>query len=154
MPQLIIQLLSYTQMNTAQLADTPVLQGAGTPQESLIEYAGRVCYRSDARMGHNPTFIDLRVREGHEDIIEHVRFIFRVQGQPLDRDVLLLTSLPTVEFTDLGDDTWIFSMNARNVRDFWRRSDSELARQLASLALPITPAVFRDLDLPSEAPHG
>ena len=149
-----VELLSYTRMLPSHMEATPIARGAGTLQENLIEYAGRVCYRSDAKMGHNPTFIDLRVREGHEDIIEHVRFIFRVAGQPLDRDVLLLTSLPTVEFTDLGDDAWIFSMNARNVRDFWRRSDSPLAKALARLALPITPAVFRDLPLSPEADHG
>jgi len=149
-----VELLSYTQMLPSYMEATPIARGAGTLQENLIEYAGRICYRSDAKMGHNPTFIDLRVREGHEDIIEHVRFIFRVENQPLDRDVLLLTSLPTVEFTDLGDDTWIFSMNARNVRDFWRRSDSPLAAELARLALPITPAVFRDLPLWEEVHHG
>ena len=149
-----VELLSFTKMLSPAMETTPLVRGAGTLQENLIEYAGRICYRSDAKMGHNPTFIDLRVREGHEDIIEHVRFIFRVSGQPLDRDVLLLTSLPTVEFTDLGDDAWIFSMNARNVRDFWRRSDSPLAAELAHLALPITPAVFRDLPLSPEVSHG
>lgn len=140
-----VNLLSSTQMESVDLADTPIPAGAGTLQENLIEYAGRICYRSDAKMGHNPTFIDLRVREGHEDIIEHVRFIFRVEEQPLDRDVLKLVSLPTVEFTDLGGDAWIFSLNARNVRDFWRSSDSTLAADFARLAGPITPAVFRDL---------
>lgn len=140
-----VTLLSYTRMDAARLTETPIPAGAGTLQENLIEYAGRVCYRSDARMGHQPTFIDLRVREGHEDIIEHVRFIFRVEEQPLDRDVLKLVSLPTVEFTDLGGDAWIFSLNARNVRDFWRSSDSALAADFARLSGPITPAVFRDL---------
>ncbi len=149
-----VELLSFTRMLPAQFDDVPISKGAGTLQENLIEYAGRICYRSDAKMGHNPTFIDLRVREGHEDIIEHVRFIFKVTGQPLNRDVLLLTSLPTVEFTDLGGDAWIFSMNARNVRDFWRRSDSQLAADLARLALPITPAVFRDLPIAQEEVHG
>ncbi len=148
-----VKLLSYTQLDAESLAHTPIPRGAGEMQENLIEYAGRICYRSDARMGHNPTFIDLRVREGHEDIIEHVRFIFDVQEQPLDRDVLKLIGLPTVEFTDLGDDAWIFSLNARNVRDFWRKSDSELAGAFARLARPITPAVFRDLPAGEEAQH-
>jgi len=150
-----VTLLSYTKMEAGNLADTPIPAGLGTLQENLIEYAGRICYRSDAKMGHNPTFIDLRVREGHEDIIEHVRFIFRVAGQPLNREVLTLAALPTVEFTDLGDDAWIFSMNARNVRDFWRSSDSELAAELARLSGPITPSVFRDLPGgDEEAAHG
>ena len=146
-----VTLLSFTQMDLARLDETPIPAGAGTLQENLIEYAGRICYRSDAKMGHNPTFIDLRVREGHEDIIEHVRFIFRVTEQPLDREVLKLVSLPTVEFTDLGGDSWIFSMNARNVRDFWRSSDSELAAAFANLAGPVVPAVFRDLPGMEEA---
>ncbi len=149
-----VNLLNSTRMESVNLADTPIPAGAGTLQENLIEYAGRICYRSDAKMGHNPTFIDLRVREGHEDIIEHVRFVFRVEGQRLDREVLKLVSLPTVEFTDLGDDAWIFSMNARNVRDFWRNSDSELAAHFARLAAPITPAVFRDLPGTEDETHG
>ncbi len=145
-----VKLLSYTRMDADHLAETPIVHGAGTLQENLIEYAGRICYRSDAKMGHNPTFIDLRVREGHEDIIEHVRFVFRVEGQPLDRELLMLISLPTVEFSDLGDDAWIISLNARNVRDFWRSSNSDLAAELARLSGPITPAVFRDLPLAGE----
>ena len=142
---LTVTLLSYTKIDAAHLADTPIPAGAGSMQENLIEYAGRVCYRSDAKMGHNPTFIDLRVREGHEDIIEHVRFIFRVEGLPLTREVLNLVSLPTVEFTELEEESWIFSMNARNVRDFWRNSGSQLASEFVRLSAPITPAIFRDL---------
>jgi hypothetical protein len=65
--------------------------------------------------------------------------------------VLNLVSLPTVEFTDLGGESWIFSMNARNVRDFWRASDSLLAAEFARLSAPITPAVFRDLPGVEEA---
>jgi hypothetical protein len=41
-------------------------------------------------------------------------------------------------------------MNARNVRDFWRSSDSELAAELARLSGPVTPAVFRDLPVTDE----
>ncbi len=140
-----VELLSHTRLLSEYMAQTPIPRGAGSMQENLIEFAGRVCYRSDAKMGHNPTFIDLRIREGHEDIIEHVRFVFRVTDQPLDRDVLLLVSLPTVEFTDMGEDRWIFSMNARNIRDFWRQSQSPLAESMVRLASPILPAVFRDL---------
>jgi len=142
-----VTLLSYTQMDAVPLSETPLPAGAGTLQENLIEFGGRICYRSDANMGQSPRFIDLRVREGHEDILEHVRYIFRVEGQPLDETVLHLVSLPTVEFTNLGDENWIISMNARNVRDFWRRSDSDLAAAFTRLALPITPAVFRDLPI-------
>ena len=50
-------------------------RGRGEFAENLIEFAGRVCYRSTARMGsREPSgcdFIAGRVREGHEDILEH-----------------------------------------------------------------------------------
>ncbi len=49
-----------------------IWQARGTYAENLIEYAGRVCYRSTNRMGAAADFIADRVREGHEDIIEHV----------------------------------------------------------------------------------
>ncbi|NOX62278.1 MAG: FAD-dependent thymidylate synthase [Chloroflexi bacterium] len=141
-----VTLLSYTQLDMAALADSPIARGAGTMQENLIEYAGRVCYRSDAKMGYNPKFIHARVREGHEDIIEHVRFIFRAEGVALDETVLALVHLPTVEYTNLGEGRWIFSMNARNVRDFWRNSRSQLAEAMIRLANQVLPSVYFDLE--------
>ncbi|MBC8447227.1 MAG: FAD-dependent thymidylate synthase, partial [Chloroflexi bacterium] len=58
----------------------PLRQGAGRAPERLIEYAGRVCYRSTDRMEHHPHFIAARVQEGHESIIEHASFTFLVEG--------------------------------------------------------------------------
>ena len=46
--------------------------GYGTFAEQIIEYAGRVCYHSTDKMGKSPNFLKARVREGHEDIIEHI----------------------------------------------------------------------------------
>lgn len=139
-----VTLLAYTQMTPVPAVDAPLSLGAGTPQENLIEYAGRVCYRSDALMGKSPTFIAARVREGHEDIIEHVRFVFQVERAQLDRALLMLASQPTVQYTDLGDDVWIFSMNARNIRDFWVKTNSQLAQELMRSAAAVVPAVFVD----------
>ncbi|NOZ50504.1 MAG: FAD-dependent thymidylate synthase [Chloroflexi bacterium] len=138
-------------MESVPPPDHPVRQGAGTLAENLIEYAGRVCYRSEARMGTQPAFISLRVREGHEDIIEHVRFVFRVEQQPLDEDVLLLANQPSVEYTRLAGEQWIFSLNARNIRDFWRQSHSPLARALVALAQPVLPTVYADIERQEEA---
>ncbi|MCS7039119.1 MAG: FAD-dependent thymidylate synthase [Anaerolineae bacterium] len=145
-----VTLLSYTHINPNLPNEHPVRLGAGTLQEGLIEYAGRVCYRSDALMGKNPDFIRARVREGHEDIVEHVRFIFRLEDVPLDADLLLLAAQPTVAYTDLGNGSWIVSMNARNVRDFWRKSRSALAWELLRLAAAIVPSVYADVETPLE----
>lgn len=140
-----ITLLAHTQLNPALEATHPVRRGAGTPEEGIIEYAGRVCYRSDGLMGKNPGFISARVREGHEDIVEHIRFVFRVEGAKLDEAILRLASLPTVHTTRQSDEGWIFSLNARNVRDFWVQSRSALAQEMARLANAITPSVFVDV---------
>ena len=140
-------LLAYTQLDQTLTPDSPLRHGAGTLQENVMEFAGRVCYRSDARMGHSSDFIALRVREGHEDIVEHVRFVFRVDEQSLDSTILLLANQPTVEYTDLGEGSWIFSMNARNIRDFWVRSQSQLGTQFVRLAHSIAPTVYDDLQL-------
>lgn len=48
-----------------------IFSGLGTYAENLIEFAGRVCYRSTASMGDAPDFIAARLREGHSDILEH-----------------------------------------------------------------------------------
>ncbi len=142
-----VTLLAYTQFEQTLSPDSPLRQGAGTLQENVMEFAGRVCYRSDAKMGHSPDFIALRVREGHEDIVEHVRFVFRLDGQQLDPTFLLLANQPTVEYTDLDDRSWIVSMNARNIRDFWVKSQSDLGAQMVELAYPVAPSVYEDLPL-------
>ena len=43
-----------------------------TPQEAIVEFAGRTCYRSVDKMGHAPKFLHARMAEGHQDIFEHV----------------------------------------------------------------------------------
>lgn len=76
-----VLLLAYTQLNPdTEALPQPLRQGHGSDPESLIEYAGRICYRSTDRMGRTPHFIEARVREGHESIIEHASFTFLVEG--------------------------------------------------------------------------
>lgn len=74
------QLISATRINpaltvesVAGISDLSTLFQHSAPfAERLIEYAGRVCYRSTEKMGHAPGFIQARIKEGHEDIVEHV----------------------------------------------------------------------------------
>lgn len=65
-------------MKVEIIALTRYLQGEGRPDE-LLEFAGRVCYRSAAR-GHADDFVMKRVREGHESIIEHASVTFYITG--------------------------------------------------------------------------
>ncbi len=47
--------------------------------ETLLEHAGRTCYRSESR-GEPGRFLSARVREGHESLIEHASATFEISG--------------------------------------------------------------------------
>lgn len=122
-----VQLLAYTRQNpalspqsVANLGDLATLwQGLGDFPEQMIEFAGRVCYRSTHRMGTAPEFISARVREGHEDIIEHVVATLRFD----DTDDPLRWRLINrhCEVSDLGGGGWLVSGNTRVWLDLFRR---------------------------------
>jgi thymidylate synthase (FAD) len=65
-------------MKVELIAVTKYLRGNGTPEE-LLEHAGRVCYRSERR-GEAGSFLQARIREGHESIIEHASLTFEISG--------------------------------------------------------------------------
>lgn len=65
-------------MQVELIALTQYLLGDGRP-DSLIEHAGRVCYRSESR-GDPSSFIRARVRDGHESIVEHASATFEIAG--------------------------------------------------------------------------
>lgn len=47
--------------------------------EALLEHAGRACYRSESR-GQPGKFLQARIREGHESLIEHASVTFDITG--------------------------------------------------------------------------
>lgn len=147
-----IILLAATQMNpalaTQDLAGSDVrylaTEGGASFGPTLIEYAGRVCYRSTDRMGTAPGFISARVREGHEDIIEHLQMAFEAWDVP-DADILCAyQAAHGLRFTR-RQQSILLSMNARTLRDIARQCDSELARQLLALAVQEWPMLYADL---------
>lgn len=46
--------------------------------EGLIEFAGRLCYDSTRKMGDDDHWIEKRVRQGHESILEHASASFLI----------------------------------------------------------------------------
>jgi thymidylate synthase (FAD) len=54
-------------------------QGPEGGAEALLERAGRSCYRSEGR-GEPGRFLQARIREGHESIIEHASVTFDISG--------------------------------------------------------------------------
>ena len=146
------QLLSYTQQNPALTpavaagrSDLATLwNGHGNFPEQLIEYAGRVCYLSTHRMGTAPEFISARVREGHEDIIEHVVITFRLD----DTDAPLRWRILNrhCEVTDLGAGSWIVSGNTRVWLDLLRNPQvkAEFGDFLLPILYRIAPKVYAE----------
>lgn len=142
-----IELLAYTRPNPAldpaELADigdlASIWNGQSTYQENIIEFAGRVCYRSTHRMGTAANFISARVREGHEDIIEHIVITLRVRGSD---DPLRWRMLNRhCEVTQDTDGSWVVSGNTRVWLDFLRRG---IATEALPLLYAIAPNVYAE----------
>jgi thymidylate synthase (FAD) len=94
-------------MEVELIAVTKYLRGNGTPEE-LLEHAGRVCYRSEKR-GEAGDFLQARIREGHESIIEHASLTFEVSGisracsHQLVRHRIASYSQESQRYVDLSD---------------------------------------------------
>ena len=141
------QLVAYTQQNPAlhpallelQGDLATIWKGYGNYPDQLIEYAGRVCYRSTHRMGTAPSFITARVREGHEDIIEHVVATVRFRGgnEPLRWRMLNRHC----EVSELGDGDWLVSGNTRVWLHLFR---ADVGLEALPLLAQISPAVFAE----------
>lgn len=142
-----IELVAYSQANPAldpadllDMSDLATIwNGASTYPENVIEYAGRVCYRSTHRMGTAPRFIVSRVREGHEDIIEHIVATVRVRNseEPLRWRMLNRHC----EVTQEADGSWLVSANTRVWLDFFRRG---IALQALPYLQQIAPKVYAE----------
>lgn len=148
-----VKLLSWTRLNPALSAEDDlgdvrqVLDvDVGTEQERLMEYAARVCYRSTEKLGYNPGFIQARVREGHEDVIEHVTFVVQVDG--VGDDEAIWGDHPVhwrlvnrhIEVTPWGSG-WVVSGNARVWLDLFRRG---LALEVLPILSPLAPSVYAE----------
>lgn len=85
-----------------------------TPALALTEFAARVCYRSDPRMGRNPGFVWARMREGHVSVFEHARYVFRVNDVENTDMIREIESLPGT-YVEKKDDGWIISVNGSHL---------------------------------------
>jgi thymidylate synthase (FAD) len=80
--------------------------------EALLEHAGRACYRSEAR-GQPGRFLQARIREGHESIIEHASATFEISGisracsHQLVRHRLASYSQESQRYVDMSDPEFV-----------------------------------------------
>lgn len=114
------------------------------PAERLIEYAARVCYHSTDRMGESRNFIAARVKEGHEDVIEHVSATILLPDRKGSTSPLLLRNQNPYCTVTHTQDGYLISANLRAWKDLLPViQDSGLASQIRSIA----PSVFDTKDL-------
>ncbi|MBN1642699.1 MAG: FAD-dependent thymidylate synthase [Anaerolineae bacterium] len=89
--------------------------GSAHDSEALIEHAGRTCYRSagggDAAI--TARFVQKRVQEGHESIIEHASASFEISGisracsHQLVRHRLASFSQESQRYVDMSEPDWV-----------------------------------------------
>jgi thymidylate synthase (FAD) len=104
-------LLRRNNVKVELVAVTKYLRGSGTPEE-LLEHAGRVCYRSEKRGGAGH-FLQARIQEGHESIIEHASLTFEISGisrvcsHQLVRHRIASYSQESQRYVDLSDPEFV-----------------------------------------------
>lgn len=151
-----VELLAYTRPNPILLRDiaaapsdvATIWNGKSTFCANLMEYAARLCYLSTARMGTSANFITARIREGHEDVIEHVVATFRFSGTSAPRDWRRRSR--HCETTSVGSDEWIVSANARVWLQFFRDG---LALEAMPAMRRLAPEVYAEFETELHAPR-
>lgn len=48
--------------------------------ENLLERAGRICYDSEDKLGTNEKWLQSRIKQGHESLIEHASATFYIKA--------------------------------------------------------------------------
>ncbi len=105
-----IKLIAMTQSMLPDAAG-----GEARSPEAVIEYAGRVCYRSENASSALTTarFIQRRIQEGHESIIEHASATFEVSGisraasHQLVRHRIASYSQESQRYVDMSNPEWV-----------------------------------------------
>lgn len=57
----------------------PVVKVPFDDAEGLIEFAGRICYDSTGKLGDDEQWINKRIKQGHESILEHASASFLIR---------------------------------------------------------------------------
>ena len=98
--------------SSAACLRSDIVRALMTPQEAIVEFAGRTCYRSVDKMGHAPKFLHARMAEGHRDIFEHVWLTAVLTDD--DDSVNLIESHRYAWVTRTGNGQWCYvSANMR-----------------------------------------
>jgi len=113
----------------------------GARGEGLIEYSARLCYASLGQFGKAPDFVVQRIREGHDDILEHVRFVFDIGGFKMERLIPLLT-MPGV-FHKQDRRSLYLGLNLRNILMFHSYVKEQSATSVNDDLYPLAQQLMR-----------
>ncbi|MBN1583657.1 MAG: FAD-dependent thymidylate synthase [Anaerolineae bacterium] len=149
--------------NTVQvklIAITRYLDQDSSP-EALIERAGRVCYKSQtkettgkASAAARARFIQHRIKEGHESIIEHASATFEISGisraasHQLVRHRIASYSQESQRYVDMSDPEWVVPPDiaaSQEAADLWDKATDQVRqvyRQLRELGIKKEDARF------------
>ena len=126
------------------------------PSETLIEHAGRICYQSQPAGTAVGTarFVQRRIDEGHESIIEHASASFEISGisracsHQLVRHRLASFSQESQRYVDMSDPQWVVppeiagNPKATAIWDRFLQQAQEAYRQLRQLGIKKQDARF------------
>lgn len=74
-----VKLLAVTGLIDPAWKDIPFVAHQ-SKAEYLIEYAGRLCYNVEDKTGSRPGWIQDRIKDGHESILEHASATFYIKA--------------------------------------------------------------------------
>jgi len=147
-----VHLIAITQYLGADDASPTQIHGC----EALIEHAGRICYRSHGSGTPESTsrFIQKRIAEGHESIIEHASASFEISGisracsHQLVRHRLASYSQESQRYVDMSDPEWVVPPDiaqSQEAMDVWNKHTERIRdayRQLRKIGITKQDARF------------
>ena len=153
-----VTLLAYTQMTydkphsllAQQLADY-VATGERAFNDALVEYAGRICYNTTNKLGHNPKFVYQRVHDDvHIGLLEHCSATFLVENisrsclQQLVRHGLMSHSVVSTRYVEQDESNTVepASITANPIA-------AAIYRQVVKICF-MAYGILRDLNIPRE----
>lgn len=93
-------------------------------RDSLVEFGGRVCYKSIDKMGYSKNFIESRMNEGHYDIAEHFWIVVKFQETNKNISVIkeflynVLEKIPHIKTAIDENGIFYIAGNGRTWQDF------------------------------------
>lgn len=127
----------------------------------FIEHIGRVCYKSEDKIGPGTAekFVKPRIKDGHESILEHGTFCFELSHSEIENDGVLdyiehsLQCIHDIQENSIGfqfltrkDWSMLLSFNIRTLRDATKMSPGNpLIYGLTTELSKEYPSLFRDL---------